>query len=155
MAEKRSINPFINTLYVPYKEIITSAKDGAIESSYKIEAESYSRIYTSKARRDYIFNSLSMYARDMLMAMLYVTNYDYQYVILTYDKFKELYAATDPNYGKRRYEDTIRELHKFSIIDCKDKERNQYWFNPVYFISGNRLNMFPECAVRVSTEYKH
>lgn len=155
MADKRTINPFTIGLVIPYTEIITKYNDSKTEDSYKIEAESYTRVYTSKTRRLYLFSKLSMYARDMVLAMFYVTNYEYEYVILSYDKFKNLYSVSDPHYGKRRYEDTIRELHRYSIIDCKDKEKGQYWYNPAYFVTGNRLNMFPECAIRVNLELKH
>ena len=40
-------------------------------------------------------------------------------------------------------------------IDCKDKEKNQYWYNPVYFVSGNRLKMYEENTMRVTIEHKH
>jgi hypothetical protein len=90
-----------------------------------------------------------MYARDMYLSILYRVNTDYKYIILSHEIMCTLYK--DTKYGKRRYDDTVKELVVNSIIDIKDKSKNQYWYNPVYFSPNNRINLFEECAFKVST----
>lgn len=149
---QKIINPFINNLRVPYIEVIKSIKgtgDNTVVDSYKVEAEDYTRVYTSKSRREFIF-SLSMYARDLFIALHYFTHSEYKYVIITYEKVLELYSG---KYGKRRYDDTIRELIKYSVIDIKDKEKGEYWYNPTYYSPTNRTKLFEECIYKIRTSY--
>lgn len=149
----KPINPFINTTIVPFIEVIKSMSGYGANmevDKYEIEADTYARVYTCKANRDFIYNHLSIYARDMLMAIIYSTNTDYEYVILTYEKILELHGT----YSKRRFDDTVKELVKYNIIDCKDKSKGKYWINPIFFAAGNRLTMYPACKVKVRTNYK-
>jgi hypothetical protein len=151
MAINREINPFLNNLSVPYIEVIKTVKfiNGELtKDSYELEAEQYVRLYSKKSNREFIFNELSIYARDMVLSIMYMINYDYQYIILNYDKFNKLHGGS---YSRRRYDDTVRELHKKAVIDLKDKTHNQYWYNPALFAGGNRITMYPECMVKVST----
>lgn len=142
-------NPFINSLQVPYIEVIKKIEAGAITDSYKIEAADYTRLYKAASLRDYIFTNLSMYARDMYLSILYRVNTNYKYIVLSYEIMCELYANT--KYGKRRYDDTIKELVIHSIIDIKDKSKNQYWYNPIYFSPNSRIILFEESAFKIST----
>ena len=145
-------NPFLNSLIVPYIEVIKSIKyvEGQpIKDSYEIESTKHIRVYTSPRTRDLLFNDLSMYARDMFLAIQYTLNEDYYYIIMSYEKMQEVYKVSEPKYGKRRYEATIRELHKYGIIDCKDRVRNQWWYNPVYLAPKSRLIMFPEYKFKI------
>lgn len=148
--QDKPINPFINKLVIDYTEVIKSTSGHGITKvvdSYNIEHDESVRIYTCKANREHLFKELTMYGRDMLLAIYYFVNRDYDYVILNYAKVLELYGS----YGKRRYDDTIRELVRLLIIDYKDKSKDQYWYNPVFFSSGNRLKMYPQCGNKVKT----
>ena len=151
MAIEKTINPFINGLHVPYIEVVKRASghngDYTIDS-YEIEAQRYTRVYASKAIREFLYQKLSMWARDMFTAIQYFGNSEERYIIITYEKIKTLYGGT---YSLRRYNDTIKELISMSMIDYKDKERDQFWYNPFYFSPGNRLSLFEECKVKVST----
>lgn len=146
-------NPFINALHVPFTEAIKAIKyvegEPAIDS-FTYECEPYYRVYNSKPKREFIF-SLSMWARDMFTAIQYFTQANNKHVILTYEKMKQLYSVSDPKYGVRRYDETIRELVRHTLIDYKDKEKGEYWYNPLYFASGNRLKMYEECAIKINT----
>lgn len=156
MAINRTINPFINDLHIPYIEVIKKgSKLGTLNEvidSYEFEQIRHAKLFVSPETRNFIFSNLSMYARDMFLMLQYIINQNYTYVILTYEKIKQVY--NDEKYGKRRYDETIRELHKFAIIDLKSKEENSYWYNPIYFSSGDRLKMYPECKVKIQTLYK-
>ena len=152
MLEK-AINPFTAGLTVKYTEVIKTASGYGIDANkevYNIELEPAIRVYNCVSNRKYIFQTLSVYARDLLLAMYYFVNHETPYVILTHEKVLELYGT----YSKRRYEDTVRELIKNVIIDCKDRSRNQYWYNPVFFSSGSRLKMYPECGLKMNTIYR-
>jgi len=153
MQLNKLINPFINNLRVPYIEIIKKIPDtyGGEPEAYKVEAESYFRVYSSKHIRVFLYKELNMWARDMFTAIQYFTNSDYKYVIISYEKIVELYGE---DYGKRRYDDTIRELIRFSIIDIKDRAENEYWYNPAYFSPTTRITLFEECLYKVKTVYK-
>ena len=157
MQIERAFNPFLSNLIVPYIQVIKNLKvENGItvsDDSYEIEAAEYVRLYTANGNRDELFNNLSIYARDMLLAIQYMLNRDYQYVVLTYDKMKQLYAVSDPRYGLRRYDTTVKELYKYGVIDFKDRSKNQFWYNPKYFAAGSRLSMYPQCKVLISTRY--
>lgn len=135
------VNPFEDSVLVEYVEVIEEVKHGEITKSYKYEAESYTRIYNNRPKREFIF-SLSMWARDLILMMQYWVQSNNKHVILPYERVKEMYN-TDPKYGKRRYDETIRELIRHSIIDYKDKEIGDYWYNHKVFASGNRISMYP------------
>lgn len=147
-------NPFLtNTFIVPYRKIVTKILAGQVENAFDVETTKFIRVYTSKEMREFLFQELSMYGRDMLTAVQHFTHSDNQYVVLTYEKMCELYG---PKYKlvKRRYEDTLRELVGMSIIDCKDRKANQYWYNPDYFCQMSRIRMHPTHAVMVDTVYR-
>ena len=137
------INPFIPSLEIPVIEVITEFTNNEVTASYKYEAEKHSRLYISVAKRDLIYSTLSMYARDLLLLIMYITNFEYDYTVLTFEKVSENINKKDIKYGKRRFEETVRELIRFAILSCKDKDKGYYWYNPNYFCSGNRINMFP------------
>jgi hypothetical protein len=148
----KSRNPFINSLHVPYTEVIKTFKiiDGKEQiDNFEYENEPHHKVYNSKSKREFIYSTLSMYARDMLTAIQYFTTPNKQYVILSYEKMQELLQSN--MYGKRRYEDTVRELIRENIIDYKDKENNQFWYNPIYYSPSNRLKLFEECKVKTQT----
>jgi hypothetical protein len=142
-------NPFENALVVNYVRVITEVRAGQITNEYSYEADSYTRLYNSKANRELMF-SLSMWARDLILAMQYWVQAGNKHVILPFERVKELYV-NDPKYGKRRYDETIRELIKHSIIDYKDRENGEYWYDAKIFASGNRIHMFPESLFKVKT----
>ena len=148
-------NPFTNDLQVPYIEMVlklSEFKSGNEQKTlYKVEQTPRFEVYTSVKMREYLFQNLSMYARDLLTAIQHSTNNKYPYVILSYEKMQTLYGKSI--FGKRRYEDTVRELIKESIIEYKDKKKGQFWFNPIYFSPSNRLKLYPECAVKVGTKH--
>lgn len=153
MQLNKTINPFVNGLTVPYKEFVTKlapAEAGVQAFGFKVETTQHFRVYTSKARREFLFRELSVHARDLLSALQHFCNPDYKYVILTLKKMQDLCNVP---LSKRRFDDTIRELVRKSIIDYKDKTAGEFWYNPAYFAAGNRLEMFPECAVKVSSQY--
>jgi hypothetical protein len=151
---QKSVNPFINKLVVPYIQYITDIHKVTLLSDdkygYEVESEHFTRVYVSKEKRQFIFTQLSMYARDMLMAMQYFTHPSHETVILTHEKMQDLYGTA---YSKRRFDDTIRELVKMAIIDYKDRKKGEFWYDPQFFASGNRLAMFEQCKVKVATKY--
>jgi hypothetical protein len=150
MQINKEINPFITTLVIPYKEFNNGYSEATDEplAPYEVEAERHTRIYNDRAKRLFMYK-LSIYARDMFMAMQYFMHSSNHYVVISYDKMHELLG--DDMYGKRRYEDTVRELIKHSVIDYKDKPANQYWYNPAYFSPGSRLRLFPDAQkVRIN-----
>lgn len=153
MQINKDRNPFVNGLVVPYKEFITKYKPtdtGTHSFGYKVETDRHFRVYTSKARREFLFRELSIYARDMLSAMQHFCNPDYKYILFTYEKMQDL--CTTP-LSKRRFNDTVRELVRNAIIDYKDKPNGEFWYNPTFFAPGNRIEMYPECAIKVDSEY--
>lgn len=151
---QKYINPFIRTLRVPYIQYVTDIKHfvatGEEKYGFEVEQEAHVRLYTNKQHRQFVFG-LSMYARDMILAVQYFLNYEYEYVILTYTKMQELYGP-DYKLVRRRYDDTLRELIKMAILDVKDRSKGEYWYNPEYFCPGNRLKMFEQCSIKVKTE---
>jgi hypothetical protein len=153
--QNKHINPFINNLVVPYIEYVTKIDihDETMEQKkfgFEVESQQHFRVYTNKTMREFLFRKLTIYARDLLSAIQHFTHPDYKYVILNQQKVEELYGHT---ISRRRYEDTVRELIRFAIIDCKDKSKDQYWYNPHYFSPNNRLTLFEECKLKVKTEY--
>ena len=153
MAVEKAINPFINDLRIPYIEYVTDMKmddkGEMITYGYNVETDESTRLYTSKRNREFLFRNLSARARDYFTAIQYFTNKEYKYVIVTYEKMCELYGT---KLSPRGYDDTIKELMKFAILDCKDKSKGEYWYNPIYFCPGNRLIMYEECAVKIMTK---
>jgi len=145
-AIEKKINPFTSGLYVQYVEMVRSVKADTVDS-YEVEQARYSRLYISREIREFIFDNLTMYARDMILMMQYAVNPNYQYVILNYEKICKVYGKE--KYGRRRYDDTIRELQRYSILDLRDKADNSYWYNPNLFSPSSRLTLFPDCKVRV------
>lgn len=149
---QKAVNPFINSLIVPYIQYVTEIKSftpiAGERYGYELETSEYVRVYTHKEIREFVFRKLSMYARDMLSACQYFVNPKYEYVIINYDKMQELYGP-DYKLVRRRFDDTIRELIKMSILDVKDKAKSQYWYNPGYFCAGNRLKMYDQCKYKV------
>lgn len=149
-------NPYINTIPVPYTEYINhiTIVDNVprIGNTYNIEDIKYIRMYKTKELREMLYKQLSMYARDMFMAIQYFTNDSYTYVILSYEKMNELYGT---NMSRRRYDDTVKELIRFNIIDCKDKRKHEYWYNFRYFSPNNRVSLFPEASVKIRTVYNN
>lgn len=137
-------SPFLDNLVIPYKQFDHGIDQTTQEPirPYEVEAERYSRIYNDRAKRLYLFK-LSIYARDIFMSLQYFTYNDNHYLILSYEKMEEL-LGIDLMYSRRKFEDSIRELIKHSIIDYKDKKANQYWYNPAYYSPGNRLRVFPD-----------
>lgn len=153
MAINKIINPFIGNLTIPYIEYVKSVKsiDGEyVKDSFDVEADPYTRVYNSKRRRDFIFNNLSVWSRDMLLAIQYIGIKDEQYLVLNYDKLKEKVYG-ERMYNKRRYDSTIREMISFYVIDYKDKDKNQFWYNADLICFGNRLRVFPESILKVDT----
>ena len=155
MQLDKDINPFINSLRVPYIEFVTDRKFNEVKSDiesygYEVEADKHCRVYSSVPIKVFLFQTLTMYARDLLLAIQHFTNTDYLYVIVSFDKIKELFGSQ--KVSKRRYEDTMRELIRNSVIDYKDKSHNQYWYNPMYFAPGSRLTLFKECKIKIKTE---
>lgn len=147
----KEINPFISNLRVKYMEVVKSIKgDGinAIVDSYLFETDTNARLFICADNREYIFDNLSIYARDFMMSMIYSLNRDYQYVIFPYEKIVELNKG---KFSRRRYDDTMKELVKFGIIDLMDRGKGAYWFNPVFFVCGKRLDIYPECGIKVGT----
>lgn len=136
-------NPFISSLNILYMEFNHGTNEATQEPirPYEVEAERFSRLYNDRARRLYLFK-LSIYARDIFMSLQYFTYNDNHYAILSYEKMEEL-LGKDVMYSKRKFEDSIRELVKNNIIDYKDRKKNQYWYNPVYYSPGSRLKVFP------------
>jgi len=146
----KPINPFVNPLHVPYIEYITNTEfkhSELLTYGFEVEAETYMRLYVSKKRREFIFGTLSPKAREIFTLLLYVTNPEYQYTLLPFDKVQESFNG----YSRRRYEDAIRELIKYSVIDIRSREDSSFWYNPIYFASDNRLNMFPQCKVKIKS----
>ena len=107
-------------------------------------------VYTSKAHREFVW-SLSASGRDMFLAMQYFVQPDSETIILTYDKMQALTPTI--HLSPRRYEDTIRELIKANVIEYKDRKKGVFWYDPQLFFSGNRMEAFPECTIKVATKY--
>ena len=151
MEKKR--NPFISNLVVPYIAYVTDVKRLAAENEYygyEVEATSHTRIYNTKKHRELIW-SLSMYARDVFLAMQYFVQPGNSYVVINYTKMQALTPSV--HLSPRRYADTIRELVKAALIDYKDSKAGEFWYDPQFFFAGNRLDAFPECAVKVATKH--
>lgn len=149
----KHINPFVNNLKVPYKEVIKRiaiTEGQVITDSYDLEITEKFSVYRYKSIRELLYRELSMYARDLFTAIQYFTLADNRHVVVTYDKMVELYGPTN-KYGRRRFDETIKELVTMSIIDCKDREKGEYWFNPMYFSPSNRLSLYPECKIKIGT----
>lgn len=151
----KHINPFIHNLSIPTIEYVRSFKSvegQLVKDSFEVDARNHARLYTSRVARELIFKALSIYARDMILAMLYFTNKDYKYVILTYEKMLDLYNnGTYEKYNRRRFDVTIRELISYHILDYKCKTRGEFWFNPIYYSPSNAIKLFPECVLKVRT----
>lgn len=148
-------NTFINATVVRYAEVVTSVTGYGTDTtkqSYEFELDSHIRLYNCRENRDFLFSNLTMYARDLMMAIYHMVNHEYQYVVITYDKIVQLYGG---KYSKRRYDDTIKELVRHNILDCKERAKGQFWYNPVFFAAGNRLKMYPECKMKVQTINKY
>jgi hypothetical protein len=149
MAINKAINPFISALRVPYVEYIKKVNSDNTVDAFQVETESYTRVYNSKRRREFIFNNLSVWARDMLLAIQYMGIRDQRYLVISYDKLANIYGVK--MYNKRRYDSTIRELISYNVIDYKSKEDNQFWYNADILCFSNRLNIYPECSYKIST----
>jgi hypothetical protein len=146
-------NPFVNKLVVPYVEYITNPlkfTETNEKYGYEVESQTHVRMYTSKANREFIY-SLSIYARDMFLAMQYFTQPGKDSVYISYEKMQALCPTV--KLSRRRFEDTIRELVKAAVIDYKDRKHDEYWYDPQYFYSGNRLDAFEQAKIKVATKY--
>lgn len=153
MAINKIINPFIGNLIVPYTKYVKSIKsiEGEyVEESFNVEADPYTRVYNSRRRREFIFTNLSVWARDMLLAIQYIGMRDEQYLIMSYEKLKEKVYG-ESMYNKRRYDSTVRELISLYVIDYKDKEKNQFWYNGDLLCYNSRLKVFPNNGSIVGT----
>lgn len=135
-------NPFTDNLVIHYR---TLQVEGA---EIMVETAQHFRVYTNSAIRFILFKELSIYARDYLSAIQHFTHPKYKYVIITYEKMCKLYGK---HVSPKRYETTIRELIKMSIIDCLDKSNGKYWYNPLYFSPGSRIRLFPDNLVKYSS----
>jgi len=158
MVEK-STNPyvFITNLRVPVIQVIKDVKKDEDTGEYLIdeyffEAADYNRIYTSPTLRNSVF-SLSEKARDLYLMMLYMMNADYEYIIMSYKKVNELYRSTGAkkDLNLRVFKETMKELVAHTILDLKDKAKEQYWINPNYFFQGDRSKKWPDNMVIVQT----
>lgn len=150
MQLTKPINPFVNSLHIPYIEYITNTefKHSQLTTyGFEVEAEDHMRLYVGKSRREFIFGVLSDKARELFMLMLYCTNAEYQYTLLPYEKALDAFKK----YSRRRFDDGIRELIKYSVIDIRSREDCSYWYNPAYFAADNRLSLYPECKVKIKS----
>lgn len=147
----KAINLFKETLTVPVIKVITEFTDSEVTASYDYESERYTRLYVSPAKRDFIYTNLSSDARDLLFLITQITNPDYEYTTIDYEKANEFIGKNNSRYSRRKFETVLRELIRFAILDCKVQKLGQYWYNPNYFCSGNRINMFPNNVKIVST----
>lgn len=152
MQLNKPLNPFINALHVPYIEYVTDVKHVQGETKvygFEAEADEHIRLYTSRVKREFIFNTLTDKARELYFMILYSLNREYDYVVFSYEKVQSLQKS----YAIRRFADGMRDLIRYSVLDVKDKAADAYWYNPLYFSTGNRLKMFPQCKVKVKTTH--
>lgn len=146
MIEKQ-YNPFLDTLYIPYIEYVKRVRgtgEAAVPDSFKVESTPHFRVYKDPILLTRLYKELTMWARDLFTLLQYFTHDKYRYIIITYDKVKEMYGE----YSPRRYHDTIKELVVKGVIDLKDREKNQYWYNPKYFSPTSRVKLFEEHSHR-------
>ena len=150
MRVSRRPNPFLDDLKIEYVEINIIDNDNELLSKYEMERDKFNRLYTSVDNRNFIFGELSMYAIHMFLFMQYIINHDYPYIIINYEKV-ETYCKRE-KIGRRRFDDTIRELINKDVIQIRDRKDDSFWFNPKYFSSGNRLKMYPDNKIKTSTK---
>lgn len=150
-------NPFINALVIDYIAYVVpnpkSDPDPTHVYGYMVDVMEHTRVYTSKAHRELIFK-LSDNAQKLYLFIFYSLNYNYQYVLLPFDKVAKGYKRDNDkrSLSKRTWHETICELVSANVIDLKEKETQSYWINPILFFAGDRLEMFPQCGVKAVTQ---
>lgn len=143
-------NPFIETLTIPFIRVINSkpipyklANGEEITDYYDVEQQEFARIY--KNYNNYLsLSKLSGNANKLYLFITYSISKDAQSIKLDEKELCGLFKCGDRQI-KRIKAELIDEA---IIIHNKD---NRYWVNPRFFASGNRLTMFPENKVLITT----
>lgn len=139
-------NPFTATLAIPFLRVIKRDV-----TDYKIVKGMDKSDYfdVDKVPSTRVFRGTAHLNEVMKMSASCVKLYFY--LILKVQK-SELFIRIDDKTICKLFECSERqaarlraELIKFTII--AKKENNQYWINPRFFCSGDRLKMYSECAV--------
>lgn len=153
MIEKK-LNPFINTLVVPYLEMVTKTEldpEGGMKVyGYKVERERYARVYVKPGLRDMLFKKLSDAGLKLFWFVIYSTNPDHEYTVMSYDKVNDGYRDGGARpVSPRGYKEALKELISLNLLDVKSIKDDQYWINPSFFCPGDRIGMFPQCTIKV------
>lgn len=136
-------NPFLETLTVPYLRIIKrdvtnlQMLDPGLQPGdyYDVEIEKSTRVYRS-IKRFMAIKDMSAGGLRALMWMMYTIPEK-----ATSIKINDVELSTVLDCSCRQVARIRAELIQFALI-AKRKE-NEYWINPRYFASGDRLKLYP------------
>lgn len=141
-------NPFLETLVVPYVRVIR--RDTPINKTeldegdyYEFEAQDATRVYRN-ANTYKVVGQLTAAGTRLLMWMMYNISDDAVTVKLNEQGLSELFEISSRQIARMK-----AELISAAII--AKKEYNEYWINPKYFASGNRMKLYPGNTLLVAT----
>ena len=142
------INPFIQTLAVPYIRIIKrdvpTHKTSLEERDYfEVEAQRHTRVYRDTERLKDILK-FSVGGLRLYLWLIYSVRSSQQYIKIDEHKLTVQFECSGKQVQRMR-----QELIAAAVL--AKKENNEYWINPIYFCAADRLKTFPENKVCVAT----
>ena len=143
------VNPFIQTLAVPYIRIIKRDVPMAKTSldkddTFEVETERHTRVYRNPARLKGILD-FSVGGLRLYLWLIYSVRSSQPSIKLNEKTLcEEIFHCSAKQMQRMR-----QELIAAAVL--AKKEANEYWINPVYFSSSDRLKAYPENKVCVAT----
>ena len=148
----QEINPFshslrIETHYSTVKSRIKGDTIGIVTQSVITlrETEEYTQLYHTHTLA--IFKELDNNAKLLFMWVAIHIQWTSQKIELRQERVCE-----ECNFSKATFYRAIDGLIKFAVIQKSTARDKTYWFNPMLFFRGKRMDAFPTCVVAPSCE---
>jgi hypothetical protein len=117
-------------------EIVDIKRTSIQETTFYVEQDAYTKVYTKSALRLYIMQ-LSNAAKELYLWLVYELDKNEDHVWINIERFMEECSIS----SMTTYRTTVKELQK-NVIIYPTIIKDIYWINPLFFFNGNRIDKY-------------